>query len=140
MNIQKIKQLCVLLIASLIFAVGTVPANAKRNVEKSNEMRADTIVIRCPEFIKTSIQKEDGQGDWVLTSGSLRVKWSRLRIIPTYSGNPGSILCYYEVAKGTELNIYQYIANNYTCTQLPDPRAVECKSRPPIKIGGNKGD
>ncbi len=142
MNIQKFKQPCALLIVSLIFsgapvtADGFSPKKARRGVKKSNYVRTDLIRKICPDLVEATPNPQEG---WIRPS-DLRVKWSITKIIPTYNGYPPVIICNYKLSENFQLDYrFNLPSNNYTCTQVSGaPRMVECKSRPPIKIGGNK--
>jgi len=140
MNIQKIKQLCALLIASLIFAsvpALSAPSKAKREVKKMNVVRANTIVIRCPDPVKAIIT-DATEGIW--SRGTVLVKWTSAKFSAGADGNDPRLYCNYNVSKDKDLQLIRVFQGRYDCKQLPDPKAFQCKSFPPIKIGGNKGD
>ena len=140
MNIQKFNQLWALLIASLIFsgasAAGFSPMKAKRGVKKSNYLRTNLISKICPAVVEATPNPHEG---W-MRPGNLRIKWSNTKIVPTYNSYPPTIICNYKLSENFQLDYrFQLPSSLYTCTQVSGaPRRVECKSRPPIKIGGNK--
>ncbi len=141
MNIQKFKQLCALLIVSLIFsgapaAAGFSPKMARRGAKKSNYVRTDLITKICPAVAEATPNPQEG---W-MRSSNLRIKWSNTKVISTYNGDPPVIICYYKLSVDFLIDYrFNLPSNNYTCTQVSGaPRMVECKLRPPIRIGGNK--
>jgi hypothetical protein len=99
-------------------------------------MRADAIVIRCPDFVKAIIT-DDIEG-W--TRGTVPVEWTSAKFSAGTKGNDPRLYCNYSVSKDRDLQLIRVFQGRYDCKQLPDPKAFECKSFPPIKIGGNKGD
>ncbi len=65
MKIQKFKQLCALLIVSLIFsgahvADGFSPKKARRGVKKSNYVRTDLIRKICPDRVEATPNSQEG--------------------------------------------------------------------------------
>jgi hypothetical protein len=141
MKIQKFKRLFALLIVSLIFsgashAAGFLPKKVKRDVKKTNYVRTDLIIKICPNVVEATPNPQEG---W-MRPGNLRIKWSNTKIVPTYNNYPPTVICNYKLSENFQLDYMFNLPNsNYTCAQVSGaPKMVECKSRPPIKIGGNK--